>query len=146
MVCNLIAARHVRTRVCPAVAVDQPVARHQNVIASGERHSGQRRRAAILTALIKIDGRLHAAGFLVDGTAVNVTEQGVEDVAGYLLTRHHVKIAVIGLYISETLEPFVLFQPSGFFFLDLTHTRGGFVRERFGWRYLVHHRRHALRD
>ena len=56
MVCNLITGRYIRAGVCPPVAVDQPVARHQNVIAGGKRHRCQCRRTAILAALVKIDG------------------------------------------------------------------------------------------
>ena len=75
-----------------------------------------------------------------------MTEQRIKDVAGYLLTRHHVKIAVIGLYIGETLEPLALFQPPCFFFLDLTHTRCGFIWKGFGRRYLFIHRRQTFSD
>ena len=99
-----------------------------------------------MTALIIINGRLHTLRFLVDGAAVNVTEQRVEDVAGYLLARHHVEIAVIGLDISETLEPFVLFQPSSFFLFDLTHTRCGLIRKGIIRRDLVIHRRQTFGD
>ena len=63
---------------------------------------------AILPTLIKINGRPHSLFFIVDGTAINVTEQRVKDVTRYLLTRHHVEIAVVCL-LARTHHEHLLF-------------------------------------
>ena len=142
---HVAAAAHGGAGVAPAVAVHEPAAGNQNVLACGVGHADQRVRALFLAVLVIAHRRLDHAP-RADGTALDMPVERIERAARDFATLKHVKVRVIILQIGKALEPFAFRQsaeltPADFLDHDLRR-----VGERLGRRDLGQRRLHGQRQ